>query len=95
MADIERLTVTLPAELAAVLRGAVEDGDYASTSEAVREAVRDWRTKRLLQTQELAALKADIDKGLADVAAGRVKDFDPASIIERGRKLLASRTPSA
>jgi hypothetical protein len=25
--------------------------------------------------QELAALKSDIDKGLADVAAGRVKDF--------------------
>jgi antitoxin ParD1/3/4 len=94
MADIERLTVTLPADLAAVLRDAVNGGDYASTSEAVREAVRDWRMKRLLQVQELAALKADIDKGLEDVAAGRVKDFDPASIIERGRKLLAGRTPS-
>lgn len=94
MADIERLTVTLPAELAAVLRGAVTEGDYASTSEVVREAVRDWRTKRLLQMQEIAALKADIDKGLADVAAGHVKDFDVASIIARGRKLLAGRTPS-
>ena len=94
MADIERLTVTLPADLAAVLRDAVNAGDYASTSEAVREAVRDWRTKRLLQLQELAALKAEVDKGLEDVAAGRVKDFDPTSIIERGRKLLAGRAPS-
>jgi antitoxin ParD1/3/4 len=68
----------------------VNEGDYASTSEAVREAVRDWRMKRLLQIQELAALKADINKGLEDVAAGRVKDFDPTSIIERGRKLLAN-----
>jgi antitoxin ParD1/3/4 len=94
MADIERLTITLPADLAAVLRDAVNGGDYASTSEAVREAVRDWRMKRLLQMQELAALKADIDKGLEDVAAGRVKEFDPAAIMERGRKLLAGRTRS-
>lgn len=95
MADIERLTVTLPADLAAVLREAVSAGDYASTSEAVREAVRDWRLRRLLQLQEIAALKADIDRGLADVAAGRVRDFDPAAIVERGRKLLAGSTPSA
>ncbi|PZQ46302.1 MAG: type II toxin-antitoxin system ParD family antitoxin [Rhodovulum sulfidophilum] len=95
MAEIERLTVTLPADLAAVLRAAVAEGDYASTSEAVREAVRDWRLKRLLQVQELAALKADIDRGLEDVAAGRVKDFDPARIIERGKQLLAGRTRSA
>jgi len=48
-----------------------------------------------MQIEELAALKADIDAGLADVAAGRVKDFDAARVIERGRKLLADRSPSA
>lgn len=31
----------------------------------------------------------DINKGRADVAAGRVRDFDIAKIVERGRKLLA------
>jgi antitoxin ParD1/3/4 len=45
--------------------------------------------------QELAALQAEIDKGLADVAAGRVKEFDATRVIERGRKLLASRSPYA
>jgi antitoxin ParD1/3/4 len=70
-------------------------GDYASSSEVVREALRDWKMKRALQLQELAALKADIDKGLTDVAEGRVKDFDAEQIIERGRKLLATRSPSA
>jgi len=94
MAEIERLTITLPTEMAAVVKSAVEDGDYASTSEVVRAALRDWKTKRALQLQELAALKADIDKGLADVAAGRVKNFDAARIIERGRKLLAGRSSS-
>jgi antitoxin ParD1/3/4 len=95
MPEIERLTITMPPELAAVVRQAVETGDYASTSEVVRAALRDWKLKRALQIEELAALKADIDKGLADVAAGRVKDFDTDRITARGRKLLADRSPSA
>ncbi len=95
MAEIERMTITLPADMAAVVKSAVKGGDYASTSEVVREALRDWKIKRALQLQELAALKAEIDKGLADLAEGRVKDFDADRIIERGRELLASRFPSA
>jgi antitoxin ParD1/3/4 len=94
MADIERLTITLPAEMVASVKGAVELGDYASSSEVVREALRDWNVKRLLQLQELNALKADIDRGLADVAAGRVQAFDVARVIERGRTLLAGRSRS-
>jgi antitoxin ParD1/3/4 len=95
MSEIERMTITLPSDMAAVVKGAVDGGDYASSSEVVREALRDWKMKRALQLQELAALKADIDKGLADLAKGRVKDFDAGRAIERGRKLLASRSPSA
>ncbi len=95
MPEIERLTITMRPELADAVRQAVATGDYASTSEVVRAALRDWKLKRTLQLEELAALKADIDKGLADVAAGRVKDFDTDRIIARGRKLLADRSPSA
>ncbi len=95
MPNIDRLTITMPTDMAAMVKAAVEDGDYASTSEVVREALRDWRIKRSLQLQELASLKNDIDKGLADVAAGRVNEFDAANIIERGRKLLADRSTSA
>ena len=95
MAEIERLTITLPSDMAAAIKAAVNGRDYASTSEVVREAVRDWKMKSTLQLQEHAALKTDIDKGLADVAAGRVRDFDADRIIERGRTLLASRSPSA
>ena len=53
--------------------------------------MRDWKTKRTLQLKEMEALKADIDQGLADLAEGRVKQFDAARIIERGRRLLAAR----
>ena len=54
----------------------------------MREALRDWKLKRALQLKELEALKADIEKGLTDLAEGRVKDFQAADMIDRGRKLL-------
>jgi antitoxin ParD1/3/4 len=95
VSTIERMTITMPAEMAAVVKDAVEGGDYASTSEVIREALRDWKSKRTLQLHELESLKADIDKGLAEVAAGRVYEFDADRIVERGRKLLAARAPSA
>ena len=95
MAEIERMTITLPSEMAACVKGAVADGAYASSSEVVREALREWQLKRSLQLQELVTLKADIDRGLADLAGGRIQDFDAARIIERGRKLLAARSSSA
>lgn len=88
------MTITLPTDMAAVIRSAVAGGHYASTSEVVRAALRDWKMNRALQLQELAALKTDIDKRLADVTAGRVKDFDAAAIIERGKMLLAARSSS-
>ncbi len=94
MADIERMTITMPVEMAAIVKSAVETGDYASSSEVVRAALRDWKIKRALQLEELSTLKADIDMGLADVAAGRVQDFDVDRIVERGRKLLANRSSS-
>lgn len=95
MPAIERLTITMPQDMLAEVKSAIETGEYASTSEVMREALRDWRVKRTLQMEQLAALKRDIDKGLDDVAAGRVKDFDIGSIIKRGKKLLADRTSSA
>ena len=49
MADIERLTITLPADMARLVKGAVDEGDYASSSEVIREALRDWKMKRQLR----------------------------------------------
>ena len=95
MADVERLTVTMPTEMLAVVKAAVNDGDYASSSEVIREALRDWKMKRALQLQEFVALKEDIQQGLADVANGRMTEFNADQIIELGRKLLASRSPTA
>ncbi|MBM3342194.1 MAG: ribbon-helix-helix protein, CopG family [Betaproteobacteria bacterium] len=82
------MTITMPADMAAVIKDAVAGGDYASTSEVVREAMREWKAKRALQMQEFASLKADIDKGLAALDAGRTKKFSRSNVIARGKKLL-------
>jgi antitoxin ParD1/3/4 len=95
MAGIERLTITLPTDMAGLVKGVVEGGDYASSSEVIREALRDWKLKRELRLHQVAELKADIDRGLADVAEGRLAKFDTKRIIARGRKLLPDRSPSA
>ena len=91
MAEIERLTITLPREMAGVIKRAIDDGDYASSSEVVREALRDWKLKRALRLREIETLQADIDQRLTDIAEGRVREFDVSHIIERGRALLADR----
>jgi antitoxin ParD1/3/4 len=95
MSAIERLTITLPAEMAGLVKGAVDEGDYASTSEVIREALRDWKLKRELRLRQFAELKAEIDLGMADIVAGRVSEFDIKEIMALGRKLRTDRLKSS
>ena len=69
MSTVEKISIALTPDLASLVRGAVDNGYYASTSEIVREALRDWKDKQSLnehKTQELRALwQAGIDSGSA------------------------------
>ena len=60
----ERMTITMPAEMAETLRQTVETGEYASASEVVREALRDWTRMRDAERRELDELRAAIRAGL-------------------------------
>jgi len=93
MSDVERMTITLTAEMAKAVKGAVAAGDYASSSEIVREALRHWRRQRELQARELEALRADARAGMADIEAGRVHDFDAERIIQKGKQRLTPPEP--
>jgi len=66
MGAIERLTITLPADMAGLVKGAVDEGDYATASEVIREALRDWKMKRELRLYHIAELKAEIDRGVRE-----------------------------
>lgn len=46
MANDERFSFKLTAELAATLRGVVASGEYASQDEMMSEALRDWQIRR-------------------------------------------------
>jgi antitoxin ParD1/3/4 len=63
MAAIERISITLPAEMAASLRHTVEGGQYASTSEIVREALREWSRRRDDELRDLEALRQAVKIG--------------------------------
>lgn len=69
MSKLERITVTMPEEMAAKLRAAVEAGEYATTSEIVRETVRAWASERDRQDADNAAIRALLDKARA---SGRI-----------------------
>jgi antitoxin ParD1/3/4 len=88
---LERMTITMPSEMASIVQAVVDSGDYATVSEVIREAVREWRARRVSQQQELRALKNDIQKGLSDLEAGRLKSFDVDRLALQGRKLLPGR----
>lgn len=64
MPAVEKLSIALPAEMAASLREADEIGEYASASEVVRDALRVWKRKRKLETLELSELRRLIRQGM-------------------------------
>jgi len=84
------LNVSLPPELENRVRQHVESGLYSSASEVIREALRLFEAYQGVQAANLAALKADIAQGVADINAGRVREVSMSSIKERGRAILAS-----
>lgn len=60
---VERVTVTISTDLAQAMRHTVEDGEYASASEIVREALRDWSRKRDQERRDLATLRRLVREG--------------------------------
>ncbi|GBR06878.1 ribbon-helix-helix domain-containing protein [Acetobacter oeni] len=63
MSTIERITITVPSEMAATLRQSVDGGEYASTSEVVREALREWMRRRDTDRRDLDTLREAIRMG--------------------------------
>ena len=85
MSDMERITFTLPVDMAKDVRAALESGDYASSSEIMRDALRGWRDSRLVRLHELSLLRRDIEQGMADVQAGRTTLFDKDRLKKKAR----------
>ena len=88
------LNVSLPVELESRVREHVASGLYGSASEVIREALRLFEAFEAVKSTNLAVLRADIAKGVADVHAGRVSAVDMASIKASGRAKLKTQRAS-
>lgn len=94
MPSVEKISIALPPEMVAQLRQAVETGEYASSSEVVRDALRDWTRKRQLQQNGIAELRKLWQQARADktpgVSAKKVLDR-----LERKYQALAHASDAA
>ncbi|NEU71716.1 type II toxin-antitoxin system ParD family antitoxin [Hassallia byssoidea VB512170] len=65
MATVEKISVALPPEMVALVREAVESGEYSSASEVIREALRAWKFKRKVEALELSELRQLVHEGIS------------------------------
>ena len=92
MSDIHKVSVALTGEQIAALKAAVETGEYATTSEIVREAIRDWQFKRELRQEDLKRLRRLWNES---VASGPAKPLDFGELRREARQRLTAARKSA
>ena len=64
MANVEKMSIALTPEMAGMIRSVVTAGGYASSSEVVREALREWRQRRTLEQRDIEELRSSWNEGL-------------------------------
>jgi antitoxin ParD1/3/4 len=85
MPDIQKVSIALTGEQVSALKAAVDTGEYATTSEAVREALRDWKWKRDLRGNELNHLR---EMWRAGKASGTAVHLDLTETRKEARQRL-------
>lgn len=73
MGKVEKISIALPPDMVSEVRSAVSSGEYASASEVVREALRDWRRKRQAAGAEIEEIRRLVQEGV-DSGPGRNAD---------------------
>jgi antitoxin ParD1/3/4 len=66
MPTAEKISITMTPEMLRAIRESVDAGEYASTSEVIRHAMRLWQRDRDEHAQTLAMMKRRIRKSIDD-----------------------------
>jgi antitoxin ParD1/3/4 len=90
MADVAKVSVALTPELHELVQDAVSAGDYASTSEVIRDALRDWKSRREERETAIRELRRLWDEG---IASGPAAPLDVEAIKREGRRRLNQKKP--
>jgi antitoxin ParD1/3/4 len=64
--NAEKISITMTPDMLRAIRESVEAGEYASTSEALRDAVRVWRRQRIEDAERLAAIGVRVRRSIGD-----------------------------
>ena len=88
-----QMTLTLTGELEQFVRDEVKRGAFASSSEYVRDLVRERYLKERDHAAKLKALDAALSRGIADSEAGRTMPLDEAFKRLREELDLAGSAP--
>jgi antitoxin ParD1/3/4 len=86
MSYVQKVSIALTSEQLDALKDAVDSGEYATTSEVIREAVRDWQFKRGLRREDILRLRQLWDEGKA---SGPSRKVDFGKVKREARKRLA------
>jgi antitoxin ParD1/3/4 len=82
----EKLSITLPREMAQMVRDKVGTGAYASNSEVIREALRLFQAQERVRVQQLFELKEKIEHSINTGGASLPADEVFASLRDRHQK---------
>lgn len=66
MQSAEKISITMTPEMMQIIRASVASGEYASTSEAMRDAVRIWQREREERNERLDAIRARVLRSVDD-----------------------------
>ena len=94
MSTAEKISIALPPEMVSIVRNAVATGEYASSSEVIRDALRDWTHKRTLRQQGIAELRQLWQEALHDKTPGAASD-DVLDRLERKYQAIADAASMA
>lgn len=88
MQKVEKMSVAVTPEMAGAVRAAVDSGEYASTSEVIREALRLWKSHQAARAREVEALRRAWQEG---GESGPATPLDFTEVKAKGRAGLARK----
>lgn len=86
MPDVQKISVALTTKQLEAVKSAVASGEYASTSEVIREALRGWQLREPLRKAEVQRLRKAWEDGLL---SGPAEPYDLREILEDAERRLS------
>ena len=91
MSNVQKVSVALTPEFMALLKEAVDTGEYTSASEVIRDALRCWKQRRAILEASTEEFRKLWDEGIAS-GPGRFKSINEIKKEARRRAAAAAKS---